>query len=138
MDLILEYGKLALNLNIWKINRANAWFLLERRHTWLHFVEALIITMKYRNGPDRWLIGPQISPWILSRNDSGSSLTFSFEGLVISFPLAHAMHTKSSWLGKLLFFKLWLFKFFIILFIILWPGCPKRSCHYIFCMTHCF
>ena len=38
---------------IWAINFAKAWFLVDKRYTWDHLVEASIKTMKYLNGPDR-------------------------------------------------------------------------------------
>jgi hypothetical protein len=38
------------------------WFRVDNRHTWLHLVEASIRTIKYLKGPDRGLIGPQMSP----------------------------------------------------------------------------
>jgi hypothetical protein len=58
--------------------------------------------MKYLNRPDKGWIGPQISLRILCRNVDDSSLIFRREGLVISFPFAHVVQTKSLGLGKLL------------------------------------
>jgi len=51
--------------------------------------------MKYLNVPDNGWIGPQISPWILSRNFSGSALILRYDGLKINFPVAQAVQQKS-------------------------------------------
>jgi hypothetical protein len=47
--------------------------------------------MKYVNDPEVGVIGPQISPYILSRNLSGSALILRCDGLKIIFPVAHAV-----------------------------------------------
>jgi hypothetical protein len=47
--------------------------------------------MKCLNDPEVGVIGPQISPWILSRNLSGSALILRYDGLKISYPFAHAV-----------------------------------------------
>jgi hypothetical protein len=62
--------------------------------------------MKYLNGLEVGVIGPQISPWILSRNLSGSALILRCDGLKIIFLVAHAVQIKSLDLGKIVVGKL--------------------------------
>jgi hypothetical protein len=110
------------------INLANAWFCVDKRHTFDHLVDASIKTIKYLNGHDNGFIGPKISPWIHSRNLSGSSLILIGDGLKINFPVAQVVHIKSKDLGRLVEFKLWSELLPIIFLIILTSGCPRRSC----------
>jgi hypothetical protein len=56
-------------------------------------MDASIRTIKYLNGPDNGFIGPQISPWILLRNLSGSTLILRGDGLTINFKL----HKLGTW-----------------------------------------
>jgi hypothetical protein len=56
--------------------------------------------MKNLNGPEFGVIGPQISPGILSRNLSGSTLILRGYGITISFSMGHAVHTKLEDLGN--------------------------------------
>jgi hypothetical protein len=85
---------------------ANPWFCVNNRHTCDHRVDVLINTMKYLNDPHDGCIGPHISPYILSRNFSGSVCILRGEGLKINFHVAHAVHKKSEVLGNLASFKL--------------------------------
>jgi hypothetical protein len=66
-----------------------------------HLVDASIKTIKYLNGPDNDFIGLQISPWIHSRNLSGSTLILTGDDLKINFPVAQAVHIKFEDLGNL-------------------------------------
>jgi hypothetical protein len=83
---------------------AKTWFRVDIKHTCDHLVDALINTMKYLNDPLIGCIGPHMSPYILSKNFSGSVCILRGEGLKINFPIAQAVHTKSEVLGNL--FKL--------------------------------
>jgi hypothetical protein len=77
------------------INLGKAWFHVNNRHTCDHRVDASINTMKYLNSPHNGCIGPQISPWILSSNFSGSVCILRGEGLKINFLVAHVVYMKS-------------------------------------------
>lgn len=107
---------------------ANAWFRVDRRHTCDHRVDASIRTMKYQKGPDNGWMGPQISPWIRSRNWSGSTCILRCEGLKISFPVAQDVHTKSEDWGNFDSSKLWPMELLVIFLIIPIPRWPRRSC----------
>jgi hypothetical protein len=85
---------------------ANAWFCVDNRHMCNHQVDVSINTTKYLNGPLISCIGPHMSPYILSRNFSGSVCILKGEGLKINFPVTHAMHIKSEVLRNLASFKL--------------------------------
>ena len=76
-----------------------AWLHVDKRDTWDHLVDASINTMKYLNGPDNGWIEPQISPWILLRNLSGSARILRYDGLKINFPVAQAVQQKSLFWG---------------------------------------
>jgi hypothetical protein len=69
-------------------------------------VDASIRTMKYLNDPNNGFIGPQISPEILSRNLSGSTLILKGDGFTINFSIAQVVYIKSEDLGNLSEFKL--------------------------------
>jgi hypothetical protein len=69
---------------------AKAWFRVDKRHACDYRVDALINTMKYLNVPLLGCIGPHMSPFILSRNFSGSVCILRGEGLKINFLVAHA------------------------------------------------
>ena len=58
-------------------------------------MDASIKTMKYLNDPHDGCIGPQMSPYIRSKNEIDSFLSFSDDGLIINFPCKHAVHEKS-------------------------------------------
>jgi hypothetical protein len=77
------------------INFAKACFHVDKRRTWDHLVDASIRAMKYLNGPDKGWMGPQMSPWIRSRNFNGSACILRCDGLKINFPFAHDVHIKS-------------------------------------------
>jgi hypothetical protein len=85
---------------------ANAWLRVDSKHTCDHLVDASISTMKCMNDPKVGVIGPHISPWILSRNLSGSALILRYDGLKISYLVAHAVQIKSLGLGKFVIGKL--------------------------------
>jgi hypothetical protein len=57
--------------------------------------------MKYINGPPVGCIGPHMSPYILSKNFSGSVSILRGESPKINFLVAQAMHIKSEVLGNL-------------------------------------
>ena len=54
------------------------------RQTCDHLVDASINTIKHLNGPDGGCIGPQISPWILSKKDGDLIAISKGDGLIIS------------------------------------------------------
>src|SRR5690606_21428151 len=87
-------GKWARRRMIWANNLANAMFLDDKRHTCDHLVEASTRTIKYRNVPHGGCIGPQMSPCIRSRKFIVSLVTFTSEGLIMSFPCVHATHVR--------------------------------------------
>jgi hypothetical protein len=70
IDCIWYLGKLAFNLITWPIILAKAWSCIASRHTRDHHIDASINSMKYLNVLDNGWIGPQLSPWIHSRNFS--------------------------------------------------------------------
>jgi hypothetical protein len=80
---------------------ANAWFPVDNRHICDHLVDTSINTMKYLNGPLIGCIGPHMSPYILSRNFSGSVRILRGNGLKINFPVAQVVHIKSEVLENL-------------------------------------
>ena len=65
---------------IWASILANAAFLVESIQTCDHFVNASINNIKYLNGPQGGCIGPQISPWILSKKYGDSIPIFDGDG----------------------------------------------------------
>jgi hypothetical protein len=56
--------------------------------------------MKYLNGLEVGVIGPQISSWILPRFFCCSTLILSYVGFKIIFPVAHTVQIKSFDLGE--------------------------------------
>jgi hypothetical protein len=110
------------------INLAKVWLHVESKYTWAHLVDASIKTMKYLKGPHNGCIGPQISPWIRSRNLNGSAWILSGEGRKISFHIAYEEHTKSLDFRILSSFKSWPVQFPIIFHIIPIPGWPRCEC----------
>ena len=54
------------------------------RQTCDHLVDASINTIKYLKGPG--CMGPQISPWILSKKHGDSIAIFKGDGMIISLP----------------------------------------------------
>jgi hypothetical protein len=110
------------------INFAKAWFHVDKRHTWDHLVDASIRTMKYLNGPNKVWMGPQMPPWMLSRNFSGSARILRCDGLKINFPVAHEVHTKYEDSGNFLSLIQCPLELLMIFLIIPMPGCLRRSC----------
>jgi hypothetical protein len=110
------------------INLVKAWLQVDIKHTWDHLVDASIKTMNYLKGPHNGCMGPQISPWMHSRNLSGSAWILSGEGRKIKFPIAHEVHTKSLDFGNLASFKSWPVQFPIIFRIIPILRWPRREC----------
>jgi hypothetical protein len=51
---------------------AKSWFRVDKRQTCDHRLDASINTIKYLDDPHDGCIRPQMSPFILSRNFSGS------------------------------------------------------------------
>jgi hypothetical protein len=75
----------------------NAWFRVDIRHTCDHRVDASMNTMKIPNMVHTMVEWIQMSPWMSSRNISGSNCMLRCEGLKTGFPvMAHEVHTKSS------------------------------------------
>jgi hypothetical protein len=62
--------------------------------------------MKYLNDPHNGCIGPQMLPWILSRNFSGFVCILRGEGLKINFPVVQVVHMKPEVLENLASLKL--------------------------------
>jgi hypothetical protein len=83
---------------------AKAWFYVDNKHTCDHLIDASINIMKYLNGPLIDCIGSHMSPYILSKNFSGSVCILRGEGLKINFLVAQDVHIKLEVLGNL--FKL--------------------------------
>ena len=110
------------------INFAKAWFRVDNRHTWNHHMDATIRTIKYLNGPDKGWMGPQISPWMRSRNFSGSAFILRCEGLKINFPVAHEVHTKSKVFGNFLSLIPCPHELLMIFLIMPMPGWPRHLC----------
>jgi hypothetical protein len=79
---------------------------VDSKHMWDHIVDASTRTMKYLKCPHNGCMGPQMSPWINSRNLSDSVWILSGEGPKISFPIEHEVHTKSFDFENLASFKL--------------------------------
>ena len=108
----------------------------QKRDMWDQHVDVSINTMKYLNGPDNGWIGPQISPWILSRNFSGSTWILKYDGLKSNFPVAQAVQPKSLSWENLIFSISWPIELPIIFHIILFQGAQVD--HANFGMYRCF
>jgi hypothetical protein len=75
----------------------NAWFHVDIRHMCDHRVDASMNTMKIPNMVHTMVGWTEMSPWMSSRNWSGSSCMLRCEGLKIGFPVvAHEVHTHFS------------------------------------------
>jgi hypothetical protein len=111
-----------------RILLAKAWLHVDSKHMWDHLIDVSTRTMKYLNGPDNGCMGPHMSPWIHSRNLSGSTWILSDEGLKISFPITHEVQTKSFYFEILVSFKLWPVQFAIIFLIVPILQWPKHEC----------
>ena len=55
-------------------------------------VEASIKAIKYLKGPLWGFIGPQMSPYLICRNDGDLHATLAKEGQIINFPYEHGVH----------------------------------------------
>ena len=64
----------------WANILANAAFLVESIQAGDHLVDASINNIKYLNGPQGGCIGPQISPWNLSKKYGDSIPIFDGDG----------------------------------------------------------
>ncbi|MFS7978107.1 hypothetical protein Hanom_Chr10g00911761 [Helianthus anomalus] len=67
-------------------------------------------------------MGPQISPWILSKNDGVSCINLVCEGRIISLPREHAAHDKSCGSKTFKFLRGCPVALLIIRLIIMLPG----------------
>jgi hypothetical protein len=104
IDCIRCLGKFAFSLMTCVIILAKSWFRVDKRNTCDHRVDASINTMKYLTGSLIGCIGPHMSPYILSRNFSGSICILRGEDVKINFPVAHALHMKLEVLENLVKF----------------------------------
>jgi hypothetical protein len=78
--LIIWSGNYACNLITWVNNLANIRLWVDNKHTCDHLVDVFIQTIKYLNGSHSSWMGPQIWPWILSRNLGDSIPTLASDG----------------------------------------------------------
>ena len=114
---------------IWARSLGNAAFRVDNKQTCDHLVEASTSTMKYLYGPQAGWIGPLYHFGFSQGNFQTNLVGFTRIGLRFVFPIEQAGHGLFGLITKIVPPRGCLCDAFVILSIILLPGCLRRSRH---------